>query len=63
MVKQAPFLSKYNSVSDPYSFNLDPDPAFYAVYRPGSRVLMSKIEKNLQLKQFFFLQKLQFTYP
>jgi hypothetical protein len=37
-------------VSDPYSFDTDPDPA----------------EKNLQLKKklnFFYYQKLQFTYP
>ncbi len=57
-----------SSVSGPDS--LSPDPAFYAEYRyrsgTGSRVLMNKNCKNLQLKQknlVFFGQKLQFIYP
>jgi hypothetical protein len=29
-------IFKKNSVSDPYSFDTDPDPAFQAEYRTGS---------------------------
>jgi hypothetical protein len=51
-------LSKIINVSDPYSFDPDPDPAFWlnSEYRSGSgsRVLMTKIEKNLQLKKNLF---------
>jgi hypothetical protein len=55
-------------ISDPHSFNADPDPAFFAdpdpdpVPDPGG--LMTKIEKLLQLerKLCFSEQKLQFTY-
>ncbi len=47
-----------SSVSDPYSF--DPDPAFLAEYRSGSRVIWPKIGKNLQLKNnyIFFCSKI-----
>ncbi len=42
-------------VSDPYSFDTDPDPAFYVEYRSGSNTnlgfLWQKIEKNLQRKK------------
>ncbi len=48
-------------VADPYSFDRDPDPAFYA----GSRVLMTKNVKKFtaEKKQKNLAQKLQFTYP
>ncbi len=32
----------FTSVSDPNLFGTDPDQAFYAEYRSGSRVLMTK---------------------
>jgi hypothetical protein len=44
-------------VADPYSysFDTDPDPAFSAEYRTGSRVFMTKNwKKNLQLKKLNF---------
>jgi hypothetical protein len=53
-------------VSDPHSFDPDPDPAFEAGYQSGSRALMTKIEKKITAEKkiyFFFDQKLQFTYP
>jgi hypothetical protein len=34
-----------NSVSDPNSFDTDPDPAFLAEFLSGSRVLMTKLKK------------------
>jgi hypothetical protein len=45
------FHGNIDRVSDPYSFDTVPDPAFLAEYRSGSRVLMTKIGKKLQLKQ------------
>jgi hypothetical protein len=44
-------------VSDPYSFDTDPDqdPAFEAEYRSGSRALMPKAGKNLQLAIYLSL--------
>jgi hypothetical protein len=53
----AKFCGDICSVSDPYSFDTDPDPAFEAEYRfgSGSRVLITKKwEKNLQLKKIKF---------
>ncbi len=38
-----------SSVSNPYSF--DPDPVFEALYRSGSRALMTKIGKKLTAEQ------------
>jgi hypothetical protein len=45
-------------VSDPYSFFPDPDPAFEAGDQSGSRALMTKNWKKLQLKRnyIFFYQ-------
>jgi hypothetical protein len=52
------------SVSDPYSFDPDLDPAFEAEYRSESRVLMTKnLKKITAEKKYFFDKKLQFTYP
>ncbi len=44
-----------SSVSDPYSFYTDPDPAFWAEYQSGSgsRVLMTKNWKNTAGKSLF----------
>jgi hypothetical protein len=58
-------LTLVSSVSDPDFFIPDPDPAFLAEYQSGSdsgygsRVLMTKNLKNLQLKIFsyYFLTK------
>ncbi len=55
-------------VADPHPFrpDPDPDPAFQAEYRSGSRALMTKNCKKITAEknfQFFFDQKLQFTYP
>ena len=57
------FCTKMGSVSDPYSFDTDPDLAFLAQYRSGSGSNLDpglwwpKIWKNLQLKKLldFFL--------
>jgi hypothetical protein len=38
-------------VSDPYSFDPDPDQAFEAGDQSGSRALMTKNKKKLQLKK------------
>jgi hypothetical protein len=40
----------------PYKMKTDPDPAFFAEHRSGSRVLMTKNWKNLQLEflRYFF---------
>ncbi len=51
------FCTKMGSVSDPYSFDTDPDLAFLAQYRSGSGSNLDpgfrwpKIKKNLQLKK------------
>jgi hypothetical protein len=37
----------FHRVSDPNSFDTDPDPAFYAEYRSGSRVFMTKNLKKI----------------
>ncbi len=55
-------------VSGPYSFYPDPDPAFEAGDQSGSgsRALMTKNGEKITAGkkiQFFFDQKLQFTYP
>jgi hypothetical protein len=60
----------WRSVSDPYSFDTDPDLAFLAEYRsasgsnPGSTVWMTKnLKKITTFKKIKFVlnQKLQFT--
>ncbi len=38
-------------VADPYSFDPDPDPAFLAEYRSGSKGFDDQNLKNLQLKK------------
>ncbi len=51
-------------VADPYSFDTDPDPVFYAEYRSGSRVLMTKNWKKFTAEKkiyFLFYQTLQLT--
>jgi hypothetical protein len=53
-----------DSVSDPDSLSPDPDPAFFFRlnrYRSGSRIFITKIGKNFQLKKKLdiFGQKLQ----
>ncbi len=55
------FCGSFGRVSEAYSFNTDPDPAFYAEYRSGSgsRVIMTKNWKNLQLEKNVRTPKLQ----
>jgi hypothetical protein len=47
------YLTIKTSVSDPDSLRPDPDPAFFAEYRSGSRVLMTKTLKKFTAEKKF----------
>jgi hypothetical protein len=62
LIKNEP-LYKIDSVSNPYSFYTDPDPAFQAEYRSGSRVLMTKNLKKFTAEKIIFFYIKSFNLP
>ncbi len=55
LFERATFLGIFISFSEPYSFDTDPDPAFWAEYRSGSSVLMTKNKKKCKAENKFNL--------